>query len=496
MTHYITCEPHIGTCGFYPLNNTHKKKTNKHSLKNIPLKSPNNKHWGVLTHTCPPFPCYQGCIILAHTSESKLSNSPLLARGLCNPSKTCTTSFAKRNMLHLFACHFCQEVWCTGLQPLWHPFCQEVLHEAPSHSFGKRSSPGVIALLPQLNCLHFCQVVFLQLLLDVLQNFQVLGVVPVGGFHNQGKLPLATCVCCACDVCPTWFLAAFGHPELGPFFSRVCWCAGTPFWQGLLAFGFACCLCLCLFLGRPFHGSNKAQFLPQVGFLLLCLACLCSQRKLGSAVALAKVFPFGKELGSDGSPFGKGLSSCGSPFGKGLLEAGLAAADGSGVPNILGRPWLSTETSLVLTFSFFAGLWSSLGPSLSTRGEGSSLWTRGKAETSSRSGFFSISSTTSWIWRNSTVVSLLAQALRSPESLSLLMWNSTTFSLSTLKLTHVPPAHLLSLRLGSSMSWKIACLRFCPWISPVASSSTSPFIKGITLTRALGLQAWVLEMDS
>jgi len=61
-------------------------------------------------------------------------------------------------------------------------------------------------------------------------------------------------------------------------------------------------------------------------------------------------------LGSDGSPFGKELSPCGPPFGKGLLEAGLAAADGSGVPNILGRPWLSTETSLVLTFSFFVGL--------------------------------------------------------------------------------------------------------------------------------------------
>ena len=220
--------------------------------------------------------------------------------------------------------------------------------------------PGLIALLPQLNCLHFCQVVFLQLLLDVLQNFQVLGAVPVGGFHNQGKLPLATCVCCACDVCPKWFLAAFGHLELGPFFSRVCWCAGTPFWQGLLAFGFA--FCLCLFLDRPFHGSNKAQFLPQVGFLLLCLACLCSQLPQPSSQetwlcnGFGQSLSCGKELGSDGSPFGKELSSCGPPFGKGLLEAGLAAADGSGVPNMLGRPWLSTETSLVLTFSFFVGL--------------------------------------------------------------------------------------------------------------------------------------------
>ena len=229
-------------------------------------------------------------------------------------------------------------------------------------------------------------------------------------------------------------------------------------WRSLSAR--ASCSWLCLlplpFLGTPFHDSNKANILPQVGFLLLSrlvfVACCPNLllRKLGSAMGLAKVFffPFGKELGSDGSLFGKGFS-CGSPFGKGLLEAGLAAGDGSG-PKILGRPWLPTETSLVLTFSFLVGLWSSLGSSASTRGEGSSLWTRGKAETSCRPGFFSISSTTSWTWKNSSG-----------------------------KLAGTSP----------EVTWE-------QLLPHVASSSTSPFIKGITLTRALGLQARVLEIDS
>ena len=46
----------------------------------------------------------------------------------------------------------------------------------------------------------------------------------------------------------------------------------------------------------------------------------------------------------------------------------------------------------------------------------------------------------------------------------------------------------------------VSCARVCVCVflllPHVASSSTSPFIKGITLTRALGLQARVLEIDS
>ena len=55
--------------------------------------------------------------------------------------------------------------------------------------------PGFIAMLPQLSCLHFCQVAFLQLLLDVLQNFQVLRVVLVVPTIKESlPLPLVSAV--------------------------------------------------------------------------------------------------------------------------------------------------------------------------------------------------------------------------------------------------------------------------------------------------------------
>ena len=307
-------------------------------------------------------------------------------------------------------------------------------------------------MLPQLSCLHFCQVAFLQLLLDVLQNFQVLRVVLVVPTIKESlPSPLVSAVPVMYALSGSLLLLV---TLAWSFFSRVCCCAGDLFRQGLLALGFA--FCLCLFLACLFMAATKPTSFLRLAFCsfvwLVFVACCPNLllRRLGSAMGLAKVFffPFGKELGSDCSLFGKGFS-CGSPFGKGLLEAGLAAGDGSG-PNILGRPWLPTETSLVLTFSFLVGLWSSLGSSASTRGEGSSLWTRGKAETSCRPGFFSINSTTSWTWKNSSG-----------------------------KLAGTSP----------EVTWE-------QLLPHVASSSTSPFIKGITLTRALGLQARVLEIDS
>ena len=80
-------------------------------------------------------------------------------------------------------------------------------------------------------------------------------------------------------------------------------------------------------------------------------------RKEGSAISLARVFPFGKEFIS-GISFDKELLECFSsawklltPFAKGL---GLAFSEG--VPKHLGIPMESRETSEISFFSFLAGL--------------------------------------------------------------------------------------------------------------------------------------------
>ena len=92
----LTCEPHIGTCGFYPLNNT-KKQTNT-LLKTFPL-NPQTKNIEGFSHTpahpshatrgalfwhtlvspsCQTHPFWQGvCATLQKPVQ------PLLPRGIC-----------------------------------------------------------------------------------------------------------------------------------------------------------------------------------------------------------------------------------------------------------------------------------------------------------------------------------------------------------------------------------------------------------------------------
>ena len=103
----LTCEPHIGTCGFYPLNNT-KKQTNT-LLKTFPL-NPQTKNIEGFSHTpahpshatrgalfwhtlvspsCQTHPFWQGvCATLQKPVQ------PLLPRGICCISLHAT--FAKR----------------------------------------------------------------------------------------------------------------------------------------------------------------------------------------------------------------------------------------------------------------------------------------------------------------------------------------------------------------------------------------------------------------
>ena len=222
-------------------------------------------------------------------------------------------------------------------------------------------------------------------------------------------------------------------------------------------------------------------------------------RKEGSAISLAKVFPFGKEFLSgiflakellEGSSSAWGLLT---PFAKGL---GLAFSEG--VPKHLGIPMESRETSEISFFSFLAGL-PLASASLSARGESSlsfSLLARGKAG-SSTSGFLSMSSRTSWMDKSSIAVNLLAQFLRPSPSLSLLIWKSKVPILSALMFVHTPPLHLESLHFGSSKTiWNTAFLMQLAWISPVLSNCTNPFIKGMFFSSPFGLAACVLDMAS